>query len=133
MVAGPIAILAAAGAIWIWVGADSPGVNETSFFRIRVGMTEAEVETILGGPPDVAEDLKPDADPSIILPAAFWKRGHTRISVYFNQESRTVHIATLSEPEREGLRIDDDERTVNDPYWRLRRLWKRLVSVSQSG
>jgi hypothetical protein len=127
MIVGPIAILVVAGAIWLWTGANSPGVNESSFFRIRIGMTVAEVEAILGEQPAVAHDLNPDADRVNILPIAIWERGHTLICVYFDKESRRVHHALMDEPGWEALLIAPDERTDDDPYWRLRRLWKRLV------
>jgi hypothetical protein len=51
LIAGSLAILSVAVLIHFAIWSARPGVTGANFARLEVGMTQAEVEELLGGPP----------------------------------------------------------------------------------
>jgi hypothetical protein len=51
LIAGPLAILSGAILIHFAIWSARPGITATNFSRLELGITQAEAEEILGGPP----------------------------------------------------------------------------------
>ena len=135
-----LAVLVAAGAVVLWPEPPSR-ITRENFDRVREGMTQAEVEAILGPPGDYRTRLgdtnydfaeegwrtdRDEYDPTI----ATWRRpisggsviadwvGDTiRVQVYAD-DTRGVALSSAVERRRNGHALDD-------LLWRLKRKWHR--------
>jgi hypothetical protein len=95
-----VALVAAGGLLWLLT---LPiGINEDGFNAIRVGMTQRQVEAILGGPPgrdEVPAGLPAGHAGVEIMPAAdlsayrreCWRSDIAEVIVYFGSEGAVAH------------------------------------------
>jgi hypothetical protein len=136
-----LAVVVAAGAIVFVLWPEPPSrITRENFERIRPGMTQAEVEAILGPPGDYRTRLgetecwdawKPDpADygPAVAIwqplvgltpetSAGFWICDSMEIYIVTTDESGRVHQAQASARRRAG--------TLENLIWRIKRQWRR--------
>jgi hypothetical protein len=80
-------ILSAAFAVWLII----PGspITEANCDRIQTGMTEREVEEILGGPTtETLQWLAEDVDKAL---TKYWGASDAGIAVYFDADGRVFH------------------------------------------
>jgi hypothetical protein len=77
------------------------GVNRANYERIRVGMSQAEVEAIMGRRPGVdlpwlgLEDIVFDERPRLLLHSPpeegqWWQSGHHQLSVWYDASGHVV-------------------------------------------
>jgi hypothetical protein len=79
--AGALALLAVV-AMWTWLLVQPrPGITWAKYKRIRVGMTLAEVEAILGRPAD--ETVRVALEPPV-PPGRAWEGGGLRVTVWLD-------------------------------------------------
>jgi hypothetical protein len=84
---------------------DKPGVTLANFEKLKAGMTRAEVEELLGGPPGEYGDPRwrtaSEIDPSDESPDV-WSRDGWVIVIYFGDDgrlrSKQIHNAMEGEP-----------------------------------
>jgi SmpA / OmlA family len=121
-----VAMLVAASAFVLWPRPDR--ISREKVERITVGMNRADVEAILGRPPD-GESLNPstvydDAYPTEqALESAYvldWADGDETICVGFDNQGAITEVRFLSEvPPSQGF--------LESFLWRLKRPWRRCL------
>jgi len=90
-----VAVVGLAGyPVWREHRALPVGINRAGYDRIKVGMTEAEVEAILGGPPGYYGKMLPPCGGSVhVFPSVTvknWDSDGPNIWVYFSPDGRVV-------------------------------------------
>jgi hypothetical protein len=98
VVAATLVALFAASAYFQCNQPVAPGVNQASFLKIKPGMSLAEVESVLGGPPSFENfaAMRQNNWNSMILtrrilqPCARWDDGAAHIMVWFDEKDEKV-------------------------------------------
>jgi hypothetical protein len=128
--AGLAAVLAGASVFVLWPQPSQ--VTRENYDRIRVGMSRAEVEAILGPPGDYRTgDTEPDRDaadgqeihvgpddPTLYDVQVDWRGDRARVSVVLSPAGRVaIKCYTASRPVDHG--------SLENLLWRLRRQWRQ--------
>jgi hypothetical protein len=118
-----LAVLVAVGAFVLWPRPDR--ITQENLERIRAGMSRAEVECILGGPPGdyrsvLTVRISYDAGYPFELAGprpAVWKGNTGDVSVHFSQQGAEmpVFLGTFEVP----------QSFLENVLWRAERLWRR--------
>jgi hypothetical protein len=84
----------------VWLTAPAHRINHESFENLRRGMTESEVEGILGvpagdyEPPDFKRRIYPSSDlfiPVVLCEEKQWKGGGYVINIWFDDSQKLYH------------------------------------------
>jgi hypothetical protein len=114
-----LAVLVAVGAFALWPRADR--ITRENFDRIQNGMSQAEVEAVLGPPGDYRSgptypDIAPQ--PKKGSPPIWWKANGAQIWVFFDPSGHVddtfQHFTHPPEP-----------NTLGNLIWRAKRQWRR--------
>jgi hypothetical protein len=93
----PVLVLVLAPIFFLSLLVAPDAITKANCDRIQLGMTEREVEAILGGPAE--ETLAPEPDPYAIK---HWSSSTASILVYFDSSGRVCHT-TFGKKEPPGL------------------------------
>jgi hypothetical protein len=88
-----VLLLAAGAVLWVVVRVLPDRVTPENYYRIKVGMTEREVEAILGGPADAEASgaFVPPLPPPTVAWMKFWVGERWVVIVDFDSRGRVVN------------------------------------------
>jgi hypothetical protein len=123
--AGVLALVGVAGLLVLWFTTPEPGVTKANYRRLGVGMTEAEVEHVLGRQGKL---IPTGGDSTVVIVTKEWYEGDLGIVLWLDSDHRLMGGSCFIWPEEVRLRlgpVEDPGEPLPDHlsiFDRLRRL-----------